>query len=45
LISVRLLNLLQLRIGLWIARTAIERMEREHPPPREPRSLPPHITS
>jgi hypothetical protein len=39
-----LLNFLQLRLGMWICRKAMERMER-HPPPREPRSLPPHIAA
>jgi hypothetical protein len=41
----KLLDLLQLRLGMWIARKAVERMERQHPPPREPRSLPPHIAA
>jgi hypothetical protein len=35
-----LLNLLQLRLGMWIVRTAMERMNRP-PRVRQPRSLPP----
>ena len=37
-----LLNLLQLRLGMWIARTAMERME-PRPARRQPRSLPPFV--
>jgi hypothetical protein len=38
-----LLNIIQLRLGLWISRTAMARMNRSRPHGREPRSLPPFI--
>ena len=37
-----LLNLIHLRLGLWIVRTAMERMNRS-PRGRQPRSLPPFV--
>ena len=37
-----LLNLLQLRLGMWIVRTAMGRMNRS-PRVRQPRSLPPFV--
>jgi hypothetical protein len=38
-----LLNVLQLRLANWLMASALRRMNRRQPPPREPRSLPPHI--
>ena len=41
--SLTLLNLLQLRFGMWIVRTAMERMIGS-PRERQPRSLPPFVS-
>jgi hypothetical protein len=40
-----LLNLIQLRFGMWIARGAMARMNRALRHRREPRSLPPFIAA
>jgi hypothetical protein len=40
-----LLNIIQLRLGMWIARTAMTRMNRARRHRREPRSLPPFIAA
>jgi hypothetical protein len=42
---VTLLNIIQLRLGMWIARTAMTRMNRARRHRREPRSLPPFIAA
>jgi hypothetical protein len=43
--TMTLLNIIQLRLGLWISRTAMDRMNRAPPHRREPRSLPPFIAA
>jgi hypothetical protein len=40
-----LLNIVQLRLGMWIANTAIRRMDRARRHRRKPRSLPPFIAA
>jgi hypothetical protein len=40
-----LLNIIQLRLGMWIARTAMDRMNRARQHERQPRSLPPFIAA
>jgi hypothetical protein len=40
-----LLNIIQLRLGMWIARTAMTRMNRARPHRRQPRSLPPFVAA
>jgi hypothetical protein len=42
---VTLLDIIQLRLGMWIARLAMTRMNRVRRHDRQPRSLPPFIAA